>query len=531
MAAKLLVYLSAAGVVVTRTRGSRITDPERFGNDEAGIESFRQYALANNSAPAFLLVDAIEEDYRFETLPHASGSDRDQMVERKLRQHYRTSQFSSAHLVGRDSTKRRDDRFLFCALTNPDLIAPWLGVLTAAGHPIGGVFLLPLVMPQLAASLEPKTVNLLFAGTLDTGVRLAFFREGGFRLSRLSRADTAVSGLPRAILDEITNTRLYLHALRAATLDEPATVILLDHADVLEPTVQLIHSESPALTCRLVGSAELAQRLKLSQELIKSTPESIFLQLLATKIPDSNLAAPAITAGYRRLRTRQQIYMSSAAVAVMGICWTGYNLLQQFTLDEERGDFIRQTARVNAEYEAVTRQFPSAPTSAENLKRTTELAEKLQAAGKTPVQFYTLLSRALAPDPDLVPIEITWQHSPNEITGTDRGTEAPTANRTGGPAAPPAPPPGTPPGSSVRKQSGLIAGELRNFRGDFRDAINRINRLADRLRADPAVEQVRVTQLPLNVNPGLALTGSTAETPAQGGSTEFRLIVVMKPAS
>jgi hypothetical protein len=223
--------------------------------------------------------------------------------------------------------------------------------------------------------------------------------------------------------------------------------------------------------------------------------------------------------------------MSSAAVAVMGICWTGYNLLQQFTLDEERGDFIRQTARVNAEYEAVTRQFPSAPTSAENLKRTTELAEKLQAAGKTPVQFYTLLSRALAPDPDLVPIEITWQHSPNEITGTDRGTEAPTANRTGGPAAPPAPPPGTPPGSSVRKQSGLIAGELRNFRGDFRDAINRINRLADRLRADPAVEQVRVTQLPLNVNPGLALTGSTAETPAQGGSTEFRLIVVMKPAS
>jgi len=531
MAAKLLVYLSAAGAVVTRTRGNRISDLERFSNDEAGIESFRQYALANISAPAFLLVDAIEEDYRFETLPHASGSDRDQMVERKLRQHYRASQFNSAHLVGRDSTKRRDDRFLFCALTNPDLIAPWLGVLTANEHPVGGIFLLPLVMPQLATALEPKTVNLLFAGTLDTGVRLAFFREGSFRLSRLSRADTAVSGLPRAILDEITNTRLYLHALRTATLDEAATVILLDHADVLEPTVRLIQSESPALTCRLVGSAELAQRLKLPQELIKSTPESIYLQLLATKVPDSNLATPAITAGYRRLRTKQQVYMASAAIAVLGICWAGYNLLQQFALDDERGDIVRQTARVNAEYEAVTRQFPSAPTSAENLKRTTELAEKLQVAGKTPVQFYSLLSRALAPDPDLVPLEITWQHSPNEITGTDRGTEAPTANRAGGAAAPPAPPPGSAPGSNVRKQSGLIAGELRNFRGDFRDAINRINRLADRLRADPAVEQVRVTQLPLNVNPGLALTGSTAETPAQGGSTEFRLIVVMKPAS
>ena len=531
MAAKLLVYLSAAGAVATRTRGGRIVDLERFSNDEAGIESFRQYAVVNNSAPAFLLVDAIEEDYRFETLPHASGSDRDQMVERKLRQHYRTSPFNSAHLVGRDSAKRRDDRFLFCALTNPELIAPWLSVLTAADHPVGGVFLLPLVMSQLATTLEPKAANLLTAGTLETGLRLAFFREGAFRLSRLSRADTTVNGLPRAILDEITNTRLYLHALRAATLDEPVTVILLDHADVLTSTVQLIQAESPALTCRLVGSAELAQHLKLSHELVQRTPESIYLQLLAAKIPDSNLASPAITASYRRLRTKQQVYMASAAVAVMGVCWAGYNLSQQFTLDSEREDVIRQTARVNAEYEAVTRQFPSAPTSAENLKRTTELADKLQAAGRTPVQFYAMLSRALAPDPDLVPVEITWQHSPNEITGTDRGTQAPAADRGADAAPAPAPLPGTPTGAGLRKQSGLIAGELRNFRGDFREAINRINKLAERLRADPAVEQVRVTQLPLNVNPGLALTGSTAETLAQGGSTEFRLIVVMKPAS
>lgn len=524
MAAKILVYISASGAVASRSRGSRITDVQRFANDASGIESFRQYAGANNSAPAFLLVDAIEEDYRFETLPHASGSDRDQMVERKLRQHYRSSPFNSAQLVGRDSTKRRDDRFLFCALTNPELVTPWLDALTATGHPVGGVFLLPLVMPQLIASLEPKAVNLLTVCALETGIRLAFFREGAFRLSRLSRVDTALTGLPRAIFDEISNTRLYLHALRAATLDEAVTVLLLDHTDALEPTAQLIVSESPGLACRRIGSAELAQQLKLSREQIGRDPESIYLQLLAAKVPQSNLAAPAVTAGYRRLRTKQQIYAASAAAGVLGICWAGFNLGQQYSLDAEREDVVRQTARVNAEYEAVTRQFPSAPTSAENLKRTTELAEKLRTAGKTPVPFYSLLARALASDPDLVPVEITWQYAANEISGTDRGTQAPVGQPS--PAAPPAA--GT--GSAMRKQSGLIAGELRNFRGDFRDAINRINRLAERLRADPAVEQVRVTQLPLNVNPGLALTGSTADTPAQGGSTEFRLVIVLKSA-
>jgi hypothetical protein len=524
MAAKILVYVSADGAVASRSRGNRIADVQRFANDAPGIEAFKQYAGDNSSAPAFLLVDAIEEDYRFETLPHASGSDRDQMVERKLRQHYRSSPFNSAQLVGRDSTKRRDDRFLFCALTNPDLVAPWLDALTTTGHPVGGVFLLPLVMPQLVAALEPKTVNLLAVCTLETGIRLAFFREGAFRLSRLSRVDTTLTGLPRAIFDEISNTRLYLHALRSATLDEPVTVLLLDHTDALEPTAQLIVSESPGLACRRIGSTELAQQLKLTREQIGRDPESIYLQLLAAKVPQSNLAAPAVTAGYRRLRTKQQIYAASAAVGVLGICWAGFNLGQQYSLDAEREDVVRQTARVNAEYEAVTRQFPSAPTSAENLKRTTELAEKLRTAGKTPTPFYSLLARALAPDPDLVPVEITWQYAANEISGADRGTQAPVGQSN------PASPPATGTGSAMRKQSGLIAGELRNFRGDFRDAINRINRLAERLRADPAVELVRVTQLPLNVNPGLALTGSTSETPAQGGSTEFRLVIVLKSA-
>ena len=522
MAAKLLVYISASGAVASRTGGRRISDVHRFANDESGFEAFRQYAAANSSAPAFLLVDAIEEDYRFETLPHASGSDRDQMVERKLRQHYRGSTFSSSQLMGRDSAKRRDDRFLFCALTNPDLITPWLDALTATKHPVGGVFLLPLVMPQLVSALAPKTANLLTVGSLATGIRLSFFREGSFRLSRLSRADTAITGLPRAIFDEISNTRLYLHALRAATLDEPVTVLLLDHANALEPAAQLILAESPALTCRRIDSKELSDKLKISQELIESTPESIYLQLLAGTVPASNLAAPAITAGYRRLRTGQQLFSASAAMAIIGICWAGYNLAQQFSLEAEKEDLVRSTSRVNAEYEAATRQFPSAPTTAENLKRTTELAEKLRAAGKTPASFYAILSRALTPDPDISPVEITWQYSASEIAGTDRGTQS-TAGQ-----PPTAPPPAPIPGVGARKQSGLIAGELRNFKGDYRNAINRINQLAERLRADPAVDQVKVTQLPLNVSPGLALTGSTSETPGSGGSTEFRLVVVLK---
>lgn len=522
MAAKLLVYVSASDIVACRAAGRRIAETASFANNDDGVESFKSFAAASGSAPAFLLVDAVEEDYRFETLPHASGTDRAQMVERKLRQHYRSSSFNSAQLVGRESSKRRDDRFLFSALTNPELVTPWLDALAASGHPVGGIYLLPLVMPQLASALEPGTVNLLTVANLGTGIRLAFFRDGAFRLSRLSRADTTLTGLPRAILDEISNTRLYLHALRAATLDEPVTVLLLDHANALAGAIELIQNESPGLTCRLVSCETLSQQIKLPREQLGRTPEILFLQLLANRLPEGNLASPEITADYRRLRTRQQIYAASVAVGVLGLCWTGFNLWQQQAFDAEREDVARSTARVNAEYEAVTRQFPTAPTTADNLKRTTELADRLQTAGKTPAPFYAILSKALVPDPELVPVEITWQYSANEISGVDRGVQ-PQA------ATPPAPPvPAAPPIAGQRRQSGLVVGEVRNFRGDFRDAITRINRFADRLRGDPAVEQVRIVQLPLNVSPGLALSGSTSDSPAQGGSTEFRLVVTLK---
>src|SRR3972149_2382254 len=135
MANKLLVCISVNGATAAHWRNGRLHDVAVFAGDEDGITAFRDYAGAARGAPAFMIVDAVEEDYRFETLPHASGSDRAQMVERKLRQYYRGSTYSAASLIGRDSSKRRDDRFLFSALTNPEIVTPWLGAVVEAGLP------------------------------------------------------------------------------------------------------------------------------------------------------------------------------------------------------------------------------------------------------------------------------------------------------------------------------------------------------------------------------------------------------------
>ena len=295
MADKLLIGISAPVVAAAHWRGGKIAECLTFANDEGGLADFKEYLARVSDIPAHIMVDAVEEDYRFETLPHAFGGDRADMVSRKLKQHYRNSPYMAATPLGRDTGKRRDDRYLFSALTNPDLIAEWVQAVAARGMPIAGIYLLPMVSAELLGRLDVKATNMLLVAQHATGLRLTFFRDRQFRLSRLTRGD---SGRPenraRNITEEISNTRLYLHALRTMTLDEHLSVLLIDRGDDLQEEAAVVARDNPSLDCQRIGRSELASRLGIDTALLDASPYSIYLHLLGLKAPQSNLA-PAST--------------------------------------------------------------------------------------------------------------------------------------------------------------------------------------------------------------------------------------------
>ena len=134
MREKLLICVSAQQATAAFWRAGKIVQLEQFAHDEKGLADFpRVPRAATRTCPCSLMVDAVEEDYRFETLPHSFGSERAQMVARKLKQHYRNTPYIGAWLQGREAGKRRDDRYLFSALTNPEILADWLRVIGGAG--------------------------------------------------------------------------------------------------------------------------------------------------------------------------------------------------------------------------------------------------------------------------------------------------------------------------------------------------------------------------------------------------------------
>ena len=519
MAEKLLLCISAQQVTAAQWRHRRLAECRVFKNDDSGIEAFEEFVAPFPGVPVYVMVDAVEEDYRFETLPHTFGSDRTEMVRRKLRQHYRNTPYVNASLLGRDRGRRRDDRYLFSALTNPDLVGGWLHAVAARSLPIAGIFLLPMVSTALMDELRVKAANLLLVSHHSGGLRLTFFRDRQFRLSRLTRGDNARSGgTARFISDEISNTRIYLHALRAARLDEHLTVLLLDRSDELIEAAQNIARDNPNLECERLGRAEIASRLNMPESLFGVTSDVIFLRLLGLRAPAGNLAPSNVTIGFRRYQMRRAVYAASSSVVLAAAGWSGLNIWQTVDAHAQRTHAARQAAQLQGLYQDITRQFPAAPTSAENLRKAVEIAQRLKESSRTPEKLMGIVSTALESSPNIVIGKFGWKYGLTEIDGGGPGTRTP--------ASVPPPPPGA---GAVRKQSGFIEGEVKPFRGDYRAAIDAINAFSRRLASDPAVAEVRVVQLPLNIDPALALSGNTLDSREHAGAADFRLLIVLKP--
>ena len=119
MARKLVLCASTLHLTAGVWTGRRLERVHRFEDSERDQQAFANILQAAHGVPAYLMADTVDEDYRFETLPHTTGKDRRDMVERKLKQLYRSTPLYGFSLQDREDSKRRDDRYLFAALTNP----------------------------------------------------------------------------------------------------------------------------------------------------------------------------------------------------------------------------------------------------------------------------------------------------------------------------------------------------------------------------------------------------------------------------
>jgi hypothetical protein len=518
MAAKLLLCISADQATIAVWRNRRLNNCKRFQNDADGLSAFSQYLRATGNLPVHIIVDTVDEDYRFETLPRVRGSDRKQMVGRKLKQLYRNTPYCSYSLQERASGKRGDDRYLFAAITNTEVLSPWLRAIGANRLPVAGIYPLPGVTISLIERLRLNQGNLLIVNKNSAGLRQTFFKTLRFRISRLTPLRNASNFAEQQYADEVGNTRMYLDALTVTHVDDALTVLILDQDDSLAGLPGAIARGRSNMQCQLLNSNDVVTRLGVSASDLKESDDALHLHLLGSqKNPILNLAPPREMRGFQRYLVKRLLYGSSAAALAIAALWSGLNVYQAMKLRDEIVNVQRRTSDFQAQYRKVTAEFPPTPTSADDLRNTVMAAEQIRASLRTPEQLLLVISHALDSSPEVQLKRLDWRYgSPQEDLGKIAGGAGGTASSASA--------------SGALRQFGVIGAEIKPFDGDFRAALDVINAFAAQIAAHDSVAEVKALRLPLDVRSDAGMSGSTTAT-AGKGSAQFELAVIFKPGA
>jgi len=517
MAAKLLLCVSNDHVTAAVWRRHRLTSCTRFDNNEGGWAAFGRFLHGSRAMPVHIVVDTVDEDFRFETLPHARGRDRAEMVGRKLRQLYRATPYFSSELLEGDSRKRRDDRYLFAALTNPDLLVPWLRAIEGANLPVAGIYLLALVSVYLIERLKLKQPDLLVISKNSAGLRQTFFKDLKFRISRLTALGAATEIADEHYADEIGNTRMYLDALNVTHVDDALEIIILDQDGTLKGLPSAVLRGRPNMHCQYLDVDFICSRFGIQVADLKTSTDVLHLFLLGEKAPALNLAPRDLTRVYQRFAAGRGVIAASGALLAGAVIWSGANLYRAMETTEDAVMVERQTREYQAKYQQVTEQFPQAPTSTENLRNTVEMAEQIRAGLRTPEAMFALVSHALDASPQIQLSHLAWHY----------GRKSLDAESVLVPAAADARPQTE---SRALFQSAIVSGKVSPFEGDYKAAMALISAFASRLANDDRVAEVRALRLPLNASSEVGLAGSTNASNKKG-SAEFEFAILLKPGT
>ncbi len=500
MAKKLLLCASAFHLSAGVWSRGRLAQWRSFEDDPDGHAAFQTFLRSHAGVPVYLTADTVDEDYRFETLPHAGGKDRREMLERKLRQLYRSTPFYGAAPQARETDKRRDDRYLFCALTNADVFSPWLPLIMTAQAPIVGVFPLALVMLSAVKRLLLSDANLLLVMKGAAGIRQTFVRDEAFRISRLTPVEHSVDD---SYAEEIRNTRMYLDALNITHVEDPVTIVMLDQDGSLAQLGAAVVAGRRNLRCVHVTPQELAGKTGVTSAALQGCQDALTLHLLGSHVPDLNLAPASLTAGYARLRMGRYVYVAAAAAGLTCATWAGANVWSAVEVDAQRQQTLIETQRQHRQYQEITRTFPPAPAGADRLQQTVEVAGRIAGLSRLPTNAYAVVSRALDANPAISLTGLTWKHGR-------------AAGNTG--AAP------------QLAQSVLVQAELLAQSGDVSGALAAVNKFVRDLGKQELVGSARAVKLPVNLGPGATLRGSTADArKSQPVPVQFDVEVVLKP--
>ena len=528
------IYLTNTRLVSMATRGKRIVSRREFAVSGAGAEEFQRHLATLASAPTHVFTDLAEEDFRLDTIPHVGAGDRDAIFARRLTQIYRHTPYRHAVLQGREAEGRRDDRVLYTAVTNPEVLRPWLDAIERLKVPLQGIHSSAVFSAALLEELDLEfTHTLLVTITPGDALRQTYFRSGEFKFSRLTPIDLEEGQtLGALIAEETTRTWQYLDSLRHFGADDRLEVCVIVHPGEragLEPHLRGFAQ----IQYRILDIEQVSTKLALKPPPLGSSAEEVMVHVFLMRPGVNHFAAPEMRRFATLRTTRLVLNQVSAAVLLAGLAWGGYNfarVLQGNAADDRVG---QQLQAYNREYDEITRGLPSFGVGGSAMRDAVTFYNASIKSFPAINDFVRPLSRVLQEYPHVRVGQLAWlatdDPKANPVLQVGVAKNAPPVKALARPGEAVPPPPAdqgaNPAFTTGRYEIALLEATLRVPSNDFRAALEQVTALAadiTRMRGYKA----EVMESPLDLRPALALQGRLGEQEAESMETRFVVRIV-----
>lgn len=533
MGTRHILYLTNENLVSLTGRGGRIAGRKVFPVSGAGQEAFEAHLAGLRRVPTHILTDLAEEDFRVDTIPHLGGRDREAVLSRKLTQIFRNTAYRHAIAQGREADGRRDDRVVYTAITNGEVLRPWLEVLERLEVPFEGIHSSAVFSGRLLAELQLVFPHaLLVTFTPGDSLRQTYFRNQEIKFSRLTPVDLEEGQtLGDMVADEVGRTWQYLDSLRNFTQADRLEVCVLVHAKdraAVEPVLR----DYDQIQYRLLDIEQVATKLGLKPPPLSSSAEEVLAHMFLRKPGENHFATPEQRRFAALRNARIGIVSAAGAILAAGLAFGAWNLgfaLQGREIDQQTSQAIQAAKR---ELDDLARSMPSQGTGGQTMRDTVAFYASSLRAYPTVASLLVPLSAVLDRYPAIRLTQVAWEATDDEkatptLVPSLPRESPPLRTLAKGPEVPGAPPrpPGQPqegPFSSGRHAVALVEGMVTVEGMDFRAALAQVERLAEEIGAIPGF-RASVVDSPLDLAPRFAIQGRLADKPPPTSQARFSI--------
>lgn len=524
--AKHFLYLTNDRLISLVWNRGAINSRESFLAAEAASPSCVAYMEKYRRLPTYFITDLVEEDFRLDTIPHLRGSDSDAIINRKLGQIYRSSNLRHAVIQGREVEGRRDDKVLYHAVTNTELIKPWLELLEKIEVPLEGIYSSSVLSAHLLKALDLQFPHALLVTVVpDFGLRQTYFRDQQIKFSRITPIvydeGQSVGGL---IAAEIGRTWQYLESLRYFAGGETLEVCILVHARD-KPVIADAIRKYPSLKYRFLDVADVSSKIGLKKSPSSSHAEQILVSTYAQAGLENHFAEPPLRRFAVFRKARIGLFALTAGILAVGVAGTAFNFHQASQISSRVNVRENVARNLQSEYQTIFNSMRQQKLASDVARDTSAFYNnQIRPQPAAPGVMLSELSNVFAEFPRVKLLGLTWTIGAEErampsfnavppngtlevtsdaksaLPGAAGGVQsvgsAAQANTDPNPAWP-----------SAKMQFAIVDAAITPFDGDFRATLAEVERFAARLNATPKLKAT-IELMPLDVRSTATITAT-----------------------